>query len=125
MRLDASAYKMCVATFPSPLNRTARSRRAGPRARRLPDQLAWETLSRSAREGGEQLLQFWPECAEIMLRVVDFQTRRVPIMACKSAIELFELDNWVRCGTFCAVESNVLTWFSAKRSLNPLARLVP
>jgi hypothetical protein len=52
MRLDASAYKMCVATFPSPLNRTARSRRAGPRARRLPDQLAWETLSRSAREGG-------------------------------------------------------------------------
>ena len=51
MRLDASAYKMCVATFPSPLNRTARSRRAGP----LPDQLAWETLSRSAREGGEQL----------------------------------------------------------------------
>jgi hypothetical protein len=55
MRLDASAYKMCVATFPSPLNRTARSRRAGPRARRLPDQLAWETLSRSAREGGEQL----------------------------------------------------------------------
>src|SRR5580704_6160712 len=27
-----------------------------------------------------------------MLRVVDFQTRRVPIMACKSAIELFELD---------------------------------
>ena len=37
-------------------------------------------------------LQFWPECAEIMLRVVDFQTRRVRIMACKSAIELFELD---------------------------------
>jgi hypothetical protein len=27
-----------------------------------------------------------------MLRVVDFQTRRVRIMACKSAIELFELD---------------------------------
>ena len=37
-------------------------------------------------------LQFWPECAEIMLRVVDFETRRVPIMASKSAIELFELD---------------------------------
>jgi hypothetical protein len=37
-------------------------------------------------------LQFWPECAEIMQRVVDFQTRRVPIMACKSALELFELD---------------------------------
>jgi hypothetical protein len=37
-------------------------------------------------------LQFWPECAEIMRRVVDFQTRRVPIMACKSALELFELD---------------------------------
>src|ERR1700680_4918329 len=41
--------------FPSRLNRTARSRRAGPRARRPPDQLAWQTLSRSAREGGEQL----------------------------------------------------------------------
>jgi hypothetical protein len=27
-----------------------------------------------------------------MLRVVDFQTRSVRIMACKSAIELFELD---------------------------------
>ena len=27
-----------------------------------------------------------------MLRVVDFETRRVPIMASKSAIELFELD---------------------------------
>ena len=37
-------------------------------------------------------LQFWPECAEIMRRVVDYQTRRVPIMACKSTIELFELD---------------------------------
>jgi hypothetical protein len=46
---------MCVVTFPSRLNRTARSRRAGPRARRPPDQLAWQTLSRSAREGGEQL----------------------------------------------------------------------
>lgn len=37
-------------------------------------------------------LQFWPECAEIMRRVVDFQTRRVPIIACKSALELFKLD---------------------------------
>jgi hypothetical protein len=37
-------------------------------------------------------LQFWPECAEIMRRIVDFQTRRVPIMACKSTLELFELD---------------------------------
>lgn len=47
----------CVSRrFPSRLNRTARSRRAGPRARRPPDQLAWQTLSRSAREGGEQLL---------------------------------------------------------------------
>ena len=45
MRSYASAYKMCVVTFPSRLNRTARSRRAGPRARRPPDQLAWQTLS--------------------------------------------------------------------------------
>jgi hypothetical protein len=37
-------------------------------------------------------LEFWPECAEIMRRVIDFQTRRVPIMACKSVIELFDLD---------------------------------
>ncbi len=50
-------------------------------------------------QGGElvhywcsRALQFWPECAEIMQRVLDFQTRRVPIMACKSALELFELD---------------------------------
>jgi hypothetical protein len=35
-------------------------------------------------------LQFWPDCADIMTRFVDFQTRRVPTMACKSAIELFE-----------------------------------
>jgi len=41
---------------PSRLNRTARSRRAGPRARRPPDQLAWQTLSRSAREGGGEQL---------------------------------------------------------------------
>jgi hypothetical protein len=34
-------------------------------------------------------LQFWPECAQIMTRFVDFQTRRAPMMACKSAIELF------------------------------------
>jgi hypothetical protein len=27
-----------------------------------------------------------------MCRVVDFQTRRVPIIACKSALELFKLD---------------------------------
>jgi hypothetical protein len=37
-------------------------------------------------------LQFWPECAEIMRRVIDFQTRRVPIIACKSTLELFKLD---------------------------------
>src|SRR5438128_1258477 len=47
----ASAYKMCVPTLSKLLNATARSRRAGPRACRLPDQLAWETLPGSAREG--------------------------------------------------------------------------
>src|SRR5260370_26091007 len=55
MRSYASAYKMCGRRFPSRLNRTARSSRAGPRARRPPNQLAWETLPGSAREGGEQL----------------------------------------------------------------------
>src|SRR5437870_4601077 len=42
--------------FPSPLNRTARSRRASPHARRLPEQLACETLPGSTPRGGEQLL---------------------------------------------------------------------
>lgn len=37
-------------------------------------------------------LQLWPECARIMRSLVDFQTRRTPIMACKSAINLFEND---------------------------------
>src|SRR5438034_10883343 len=41
--------------FPSPLNRTARSRRASPHARRLPEQLACETLPGSTPRGGEQL----------------------------------------------------------------------
>jgi len=68
-------------------------------------------------------LQFWPECAEIMLRVVDFQTRRFRIMACRR-LNCSSSINRARCGTFYAAESNVLTWFSAKRSLNPLARLV-
>jgi hypothetical protein len=58
MRSYASAYKMCVVTFPSRLNRTARSRRAGPRARRPPDQLAWQTLSLLPERGGEQLQKF-------------------------------------------------------------------
>jgi hypothetical protein len=37
-------------------------------------------------------LQFWPECAEIMTRFIDNQTRRVPTWACKSVIELYEMD---------------------------------
>lgn len=34
-------------------------------------------------------LQVWPECAQLMTRFVDFQTRRGFTMGCKSAIELF------------------------------------
>jgi hypothetical protein len=34
-------------------------------------------------------LQFWPESADIMKRFVDFQTRDVFMLACKSAIDLF------------------------------------
>ena len=37
-------------------------------------------------------LQFWPESAEIMTRFIDNQTRRVPTWACRSMIELFEID---------------------------------
>jgi len=37
-------------------------------------------------------LQFWPESAQLMMRFMDFQTRRVPFMACKSAIEMFDAD---------------------------------
>src|SRR5713101_875110 len=55
MRSYASAYKMCVVTFPSRLNRTARSRRAGPRARRPPDQLAGRRYRVLPERGGEQL----------------------------------------------------------------------
>src|SRR5437667_5281861 len=54
----ASAYKMCVPTLSKLLNATARSRRAGRRACRLPDQLAWETLPGSAREGVSSYVYF-------------------------------------------------------------------
>jgi hypothetical protein len=37
-------------------------------------------------------LENWPESAEIMTRLIDYQTRRAPAIACRSAIELFELD---------------------------------
>jgi hypothetical protein len=37
-------------------------------------------------------LEFWPESAEIMTRFIDSQTRRAPAMACRSTIELFDLD---------------------------------
>ena len=40
----------------------------------------------------DRALQLWPECAKIMVRLIDFQTRRVPLMACKSLIELFAVD---------------------------------
>src|SRR5271169_425123 len=45
----------------SVINGSAQSCRPGPRARRLPDQLAWEALPGSARDGGEQLQSFWKE----------------------------------------------------------------
>lgn len=37
-------------------------------------------------------LEFWPECSQLMTRFIDSQTRRAPLLACKSALELFELD---------------------------------
>ena len=37
----------------------------------------------------KRALEFWPECAQLMTRLIDFQTRRGPLMGCKSAIELF------------------------------------
>ena len=36
-------------------------------------------------------LELWPECAQMMTRFIDTQTRRVPLMACKSALEMFDL----------------------------------
>src|SRR5438552_13370187 len=60
----ASAYKMCVPTLSKLLNATARSRRAGPRACRLPDQLAWETLPGSAREGVSSYIRSSPRHEE-------------------------------------------------------------
>lgn len=40
----------------------------------------------------ERALRLWPECAEIMTRLVDFQTRRAPLFASKSAMELPKFD---------------------------------
>ena len=40
----------------------------------------------------ERALNYWPGCAELMTRFIDLQTRRVPVMACRSTIELFDLD---------------------------------
>ncbi len=37
-------------------------------------------------------LDLWPECAQIMARFIDSQIRRVPQLACRSTMELFELD---------------------------------
>lgn len=47
-------------------------------------------------------LQYWPEGADIMTRFIDFQTRRMPMLACRSAIELHgrrELVALLRGGT--------------------------
>ncbi len=38
-------------------------------------------------------VQLWPECAELMTRFIDSQTRRSPQLACRSMMELFELDD--------------------------------
>jgi len=64
----ASAYKMCVPTLSKLLNATARSRRAGPRACRLPDQLAWETLPGSAREG---VSSYDPAALSVLFTLID------------------------------------------------------
>lgn len=37
-------------------------------------------------------VQLWPESAELMTRFIDSQTRRSPQLACRSLMELFELD---------------------------------
>ena len=69
-------------------------------------------------------LQFWPECAEIMLRVVDFQTRRVRIMACKSAIELFEFDKLGTLRYLLRGGEQRLDLVLSEAVVNPLARLI-
>jgi hypothetical protein len=40
----------------------------------------------------KRALDFWPGCAELMMRFVDAQARRGPVWACRSTAELFELD---------------------------------
>lgn len=37
-------------------------------------------------------LHYWPECAQLMTRFVDSQTRRAPQLACRSTMELFKTD---------------------------------
>jgi hypothetical protein len=40
----------------------------------------------------DRALRLWPGCSELMTRYIDFETRNVPMMACKSGLELFERD---------------------------------
>ena len=37
-------------------------------------------------------LELWPDSEQIMTRYIDVQTRRTPFLACKSALELIEID---------------------------------
>src|SRR5205807_2479526 len=37
-------------------------------------------------------LQFWPECSELMKKIVDLQTRRTPMIANKAALEFACVD---------------------------------
>jgi hypothetical protein len=37
-------------------------------------------------------LQLWPESIQLMTRLLDAQTRRIPKLACRSTLELLELD---------------------------------
>ncbi|MGE3783607.1 MAG: hypothetical protein AB7H71_12790, partial [Alphaproteobacteria bacterium] len=40
----------------------------------------------------DEALKHWPECSELMTRYIDYETRNLPMMACKSGRELLELD---------------------------------
>jgi hypothetical protein len=37
-------------------------------------------------------LELWPKCAELMTRYIDYETYNLPMMACKSGLELLKLD---------------------------------
>jgi hypothetical protein len=63
-------------------------------------------------------LQLWPDCVGLMARLLDCQTRNLPLIACKSGLELLQLDEfgmmqYISRGTATRVDITLSKAFAA------------